>query len=60
MKQTYTIGELAELAGVSIKTIAWLMKENKGSIYQRRLRLRSEIESSDFLHKELYLRLLGK
>ena len=47
-------------AGVSIKTIAWLMKENKGSIYQRRLRLRSEIESSDFLHKELYLRLLGK
>jgi len=47
-------------AGVSIKTIAWLMKENKGSIYQRRLRLRSEIESSDCLHKELYLRLLGK
>ena len=47
-------------AGVSIKTIAWLMKENKGSIYQRRLRLRSEIESSDCFHKELYLRLLGK
>ena len=47
-------------AGVSIKTIAWLMKENKGSVYQRRLRLRSEIESSECLHKELYLRLLGK
>ena len=47
-------------AGVSIKTIAWLLDENKGAIYQRRLRLRSEIEASDYLHKELFLRMLDK
>ena len=47
-------------AGVSIKTIAWLMGENKGAIYQRRFRLRSEIEASDYLHKELFLELLDK
>ena len=47
-------------AGVSIKTIAWLMEENKGSLYQRRLRLRSEIESSNCQHKELFLKLLDK
>lgn len=47
-------------AGVSIKAIALLMKENAGSIYQRRSRLRSDIETSGYLHKELFLRLLSK
>lgn len=47
-------------AGVSVKTIAWLLGENQGAIYQRRFRLRSEIEASDYLHKELFLKLLDK
>ena len=47
-------------AGVSVKAIAWLLGENKGAIYQRRFRLRSEIEASDYLHKELFLELLDK
>ena len=47
-------------AGVSVKAIAWLLGENKGAIYQRRFRLRSEIEASDYLHKELFLELFDK
>jgi len=47
-------------AGVSIKAVALLMAESKDNVYQRRLRLREKIESSDYPHKQIYLKLLGK
>ena len=47
-------------AGVSVKAVAVLMKENKETIYQRRLRLREKIEDSEYIYKDLYLDLLGK
>ena len=47
-------------AGFSIHLIAILMEETEDSIYQKRHRLRKYLESSDLLHKDLYLVLLGK
>ena len=47
-------------AGFSIHLIAILMEETEDSIYQKRHRLRKYLESSDLLHKDLYLALLGK
>jgi hypothetical protein len=47
-------------AGFSIKAVALLMAESKDNVYQRRLRLREKIESSDYPHKQIYLKLLGK
>ena len=46
-------------AGFPIQTIAWLMDENVKNVYQRRLRLRKMIDSSSFVHKELYILLLS-
>ena len=47
-------------AGFSIHLIAVLMEETEDSIYQKRHRLRKYLESSDLLHKDLFLVLLGK
>ena len=47
-------------AGFSIHLIAILMEETEDSIYQKRHRLRKYLESSDLLHKDLYLVLLVK
>ena len=47
-------------AGFSIHLIAILMEETEDSIYQKRHRLRKYLETSDLLHKDLYLVLLGK
>lgn len=47
-------------AGFSPDTIAWLMDEKTGNVYQRRLRLRKNISSLAPLHKDLFLMLLGK
>ena len=47
-------------AGFSIHFIAILMEETEDSIYQKRHRLRKYLETSDLLHKDLYLALLGK
>ena len=47
-------------SGVSIKAVALLMDESKENVYQRRLRLREKIDSSDYSHKQIYLKLLGK
>ena len=47
-------------AGFSIHLIAILMEETEDSIYQKRHRLRKYLESSDLLHKDLYLMMLGK
>ena len=47
-------------AGFSIHLIAILMEETEDSIYQKRHRLRKCLETSDLLHKDLYLVLLGK
>ena len=47
-------------AGFSIHLIAILMEETEDSIYQKRHRLRKYLESSDLLHKDLYLALFGK
>jgi hypothetical protein len=47
-------------AGFSIHLIAILMEETEDSIYQKRHRLRKYLETSDLLHKDLYLALLGK
>ena len=47
-------------AGFSIHLIAILMEETEDSIYQKRHRLRKYLESSDLLHKDLYLALLDK
>lgn len=46
-------------AGFPIQAIAWLMDENVKNVYQRRLRLRKMIDSSSFIHKDLYARLLS-
>ena len=46
-------------AGFPIQTIAWLMDENVKNVYQRRLRLRKMLDSSSFVHKELYILLLS-
>ena len=46
-------------AGFPIQAIAWLMDENVKNVYQRRLRLRKMIDSSSFVHKELYILLLS-
>ena len=47
-------------AGFSIHLIAILMEETEDSIYQKRHRLRKYLETSNLLHKDLYLVLLGK
>ncbi len=47
-------------AGFSIRLIAILMKETEDSVYQKRHRLRKYLESSDLLHKDLFLVLLCK
>jgi hypothetical protein len=47
-------------AGFSIHLIAILMEETEDSIYQKRHRLRKYLETSDLLHKDLYLALLCK
>jgi len=47
-------------AGISVKTIAWLMDKNEGGLYKWRLRLRDKLESSDVEHKDLFINLLGK
>ena len=47
-------------AGFSIRLIAILMEETEDSVYQKRHRLRKYLESSDLLHKDLFLVLLCK
>ena len=47
-------------AGFSIHLIAVLMNETEDSVYQKRHRLRKYLETSDLLHKDLYLVLLCK
>ena len=47
-------------AGFSIHLIAVLMEETEDSIYQKRHRLRKYLESSELLHKDLFLVLLVK
>ena len=47
-------------AGFSIHLIAILMEETEDSIYQKRHRLRKYLETSDLMHKDLYLVLLDK
>ena len=47
-------------AGFYIHMIAILMEETEDSIYQKRHRLRKYLETSNLLHKDLYLVLLGK
>ena len=47
-------------AGFSIHLIAILMEETEDSIYQKRHRLRKYLETSDLMHKDLYLILLDK
>ena len=47
-------------AGFSVQTIAWMMDEKVENVYQRRLRLRKFIASSEMLHKELFIGMLCK
>ena len=47
-------------AGFSVQTIAWMMDEKVENVYQRRLRLRKFIASSEMPHKELFGFLLSK
>ena len=47
-------------AGFSIRLIAVLMKESEDAVYQKRHRLRKNLEASDLPHKDLFLVLLGK
>ena len=47
-------------AGFSIRLIAVLMKESEDAVYQKRHRLRKNLEASDLPHKDLFLVLLDK
>ena len=47
-------------AGFSVQTIAWLMDEKVENVYQRRLRLRKQVNVSMCPHKDLFLILLSK
>ena len=47
-------------AGFSVQTIAWLMDEKVENVYQRRLRLRKQVNASMCPHKDLFLLLLSK
>lgn len=47
-------------AGFPIHLIACLLNENEYTVYQKRHRLRKNIEDSSLLHKDLFLRLLAK
>ena len=47
-------------AGFSVQTIAWLMDEKVENVYQRRLRLRKQVNVSMCPHKDLFLLLLSK
>ena len=47
-------------AGFSVQTIAWIMDEKVENVYQRRLRLRKFIASSELPHKDLFSRLICK
>ena len=47
-------------AGFSIQLIAVLMDEKEDAVYQKRHRLRKLLETSNLLHKELFLILLSK
>ena len=47
-------------AGFSVQTIAWMMDEKVENVYQRRLRLRKFIASSEMPHKDLFGFLLSK
>ena len=47
-------------AGFSVQAIAWMMDEKIENVYQRRLRLRKFIASSEMPHKELFGFLLFK
>ena len=50
----------ALLIGAVGATLAWLMDEKTENVYQRRLRLRKNINSSAPLNKDLFLLMLGK
>ena len=47
-------------AGLSVKTIAWLVGKNENGLYKWRIRLREKLVSSDAAHKNMFIRLLGK
>ena len=47
-------------AGFSIQLIAVLMDEKEDAVYQKRYRLRKLLETSNLLHKDLFLILLSK
>jgi Sec-independent protein translocase protein TatA len=47
-------------AGFSIQLIAVLMDEKEDSVYQKRHRLRKFLETSNLMHKDLFLLLLSK
>jgi tetratricopeptide (TPR) repeat protein len=47
-------------AGFSVQTIAWLMDEKVENVYQRRLRLRKQVNVSMCPHKDLFLLMLSK
>ena len=47
-------------AGFSVQTIAWIMDEKVENVYQRRLRLRKFIASSELPHKDSFSRLICK
>ena len=47
-------------AGLSVKTIAWLVGKNENGLYKWRFRLREKLVSSDAAHKNMFIRLLGK
>ena len=47
-------------AGFPIHLIACLLNENEYTVYQKRHRLRKNIEDSSLLHKDLFLRSLAK
>ena len=47
-------------AGFSVQTIAWMMDEKVENVYQRRLRLRKFIASSEIPHKDLFSRMICK
>ena len=47
-------------AGFSVQTIAWMMDEKVENVYQRRLRLRKFIASSELPHKDLFSKLICK